>query len=78
MADVTYTFNEWSPSQQRRMTRDMYVLAMKAFFDPVAWERVQRKKEELARQGRLPPPDEEGGEHAQRPTEVQQCGMVYL
>ena len=59
MAAVLSRWEDWSPAQQRRMTRATYHFARQAQADPVLWARVQERKEQLRREGRLPPPEEE-------------------
>lgn len=56
---VQSRFEDWSPAQQRRMTRATYQFARRAQADPVLWAKVQERKEQLRREGRLPTPTEE-------------------
>lgn len=59
MAVVQSRWEDWSPAQQNRMVRATYHFARCAQADPVLWARVQERKEQLRREGRLPPPVEE-------------------
>ena len=52
-------WEDWSFAQQRRMTRATYHFVRRAQEDPVLWARVQERKAQLRREGRLPQDGEE-------------------
>ena len=58
---VEASFEDWAQWQQNRMVRFFARRALEARMDPELWAKVQAKKEELRRQGLLPPENEEPG-----------------
>ena len=55
MAAVQSRWEDWSPAQQNRTSRATWHFARRAQLDPDLWARVQERKEQLRREGRLPP-----------------------
>ena len=47
-------FEDWSEAQQNIMVRATYHFVNRARADEALWERVQERKEQLRREGRLP------------------------
>ena len=50
-------WDDWSPAQRNTMTRPTYRFALRAMGDPELWARVQERKEQLYREGKLPRPE---------------------
>lgn len=50
-------WDDWSQAQRNTMTRATYRFALRAMGDPELWARVQERKEQLYREGKLPRPE---------------------
>lgn len=59
MAEGECRWEDFSRAQQNRISRAAWHFARRAQLDPDLWARVQEKKEQLRREGRLPELEEE-------------------
>ena len=55
-----FGFEDWSQSQKNAMIRATYQFARRAQMDPELWARVQERKAQLRREGKLPPEETVG------------------
>ena len=47
-------YEDWTQAQKNRMARATWQFVRRAQMDPELWARVQERKEQLRREGRLP------------------------